>query len=85
MTTLMDKAAEAAASMTISVRTPYEAVLARLEEQFLSLQRRLPAYDEPFREAWKSTREATLDEAGWTEREFYAEMERRRRSSFPQS
>jgi len=84
MTNPVNKAAEAAAGVTIEVRTPYETVLAKLEGQYVSLQKRMPAYDDAFRSAWKSTRVATLDEAGWTERDFYAEMDARR-SSFSQS
>jgi len=78
VTDTLDIAAAAAACVTIEVRTPYETVLAKLEEQYMGLQRRLPNYDDVFRSAWKSVRETTLDEAGWTELNFYAEMDRRR-------
>ncbi len=78
MTDPLDRAVEAAASVTVEVRTPYETVLTTLEEQYAALQKRLPNYNEPFRRAWKTTRLATLNEARWTEIDFYAEMERRR-------
>lgn len=74
----LDRAVEAAASVTVEVRTPYETVWATLEEQYKALQKRMPNYDEPFRSAWKATRLATLNEARWTETAFYAEMDRRR-------
>jgi hypothetical protein len=59
---------------------PYETMLATLEEVFLAKQRRFPSYGERFREAWATARKAVLETNGWTERDFYAEMDRRRTS-----
>ena len=83
MTDKLDRAVEAAVNVTVEVRTPYEAVLATLEGEYLALQRRFQNYNEPFRSAWKATRLATLEAAGWTEATFYAEMDRRRSLHFP--
>jgi hypothetical protein len=75
-----------AADVAIEVRTPYETVVGLLEEVFLAKQRRFPSYGDQFRQAWKSAREIVLDSNGWTERDFYAEMDRRRKAlHFPDS
>jgi hypothetical protein len=74
----VDVAARAAARATVVVRAPYAAVLERLEGVFLAKQATHRSYGERFREAWATARKAVLDEAGWEEPDFYAEMDRRR-------
>jgi hypothetical protein len=71
-------AARAAARATVTVRTPYEGLLERLEGIYLAKQEVHQSYGDRFRTAWEAARKKALQEAGWTEEDFYEEMDRRR-------
>lgn len=66
-------------SVTITVKLHYEAMHDELEALYLALQARYVSYGEGFRDAWKKGRRDALETRGWTEAEFYAELDRRRR------
>lgn len=68
--------------VAISVRTSYEGVLELLEGAYAKAQERFPNYGDEFRQAWADARGIILGSHGWAEREFYAEMDARRRASF---
>lgn len=64
--------------MVVEVKHPYEAVLSELEGLYARLQQEWVVYGEGFRDAWKRARRDTLQSYGWTEAEFYAELDARR-------
>ena len=64
--------------VVISVRTGYEGVLELLEGAYAQVRDRHPNYGDEFRRAWADARQVILSAHDWTEKEFYAEMDRRR-------
>lgn len=64
-------------------RDDYEAVYAALDGLYRALRERYPLYGEGFRSAWQKGRRDTLQAHGWTEQDFYAELDRRRRADSP--
>lgn len=62
------------------VREPYEKVLAELERVFVHIRDRVE-YGRKFEQRWGDERRIILASRGWTDEQFYAEMDRRRRGS----
>jgi hypothetical protein len=63
-------------------RTPYGELRDELERIYLQ-RRNIHGPGKKFRQAWDSDRDVVLKARGWTEDEFYAEMDRRRREQKP--